>query len=86
MDNETNETILRAAVELLNDEDERGEKFSTNIRTEIRVQVDVINIKTGKGKLFFNVDTFYTGGNREKSKANVLKKIKKQAQKKLREL
>jgi len=80
------QVMLGLVVELFNDEDEEEEKYASNVRTELHVQVEKIAIKTGKRVQFFDVYAAHTGGNREKSKAKVMKKVNKEAMKKLTKL
>jgi hypothetical protein len=75
LDDKKIEAILGLTVELLSDDEE--DKYSSNVRTELAVQVDKIDIETGLTSIFFNVYAFHTGGNKEKSRAKVMEQVKK---------
>ena len=80
---------LGLVVELFNDEDEdeeEEEKYASNVKTELHIQVEKLGLITGKRIRFFNVYATHTGGNREKSKAKVMKKVNKEAMKRLTKL
>ena len=77
LDDKKREAILGLAVELLSDDEE--DKYSSNVRTELTVQVDKIDIESGMTTRFFNIYAFHTGGDKEKSLAKVMEQVKKKA-------
>ena len=84
LDDKKREAILGLAVELLSDDEQ--DKYSSNVYTELAVQVNKIDIETGMITRFFNIYAFHTGGNKEKSLAKVMEQVKKKAMTNLRNL
>jgi len=64
----------------------KEDPYWNNIQTQLSVQVDKINIETGQSLRSFNIDVGHTGGTRGKSRAKVIKKLRKQTIQELKTL
>ena len=66
--------------------EKEDDPYANNIQTQLSVQVRYIEIETGKSLSSFEIDVGYTGGTRGKSRAVVMKMLKRQTIKELKTL
>ena len=74
--------IIKAVIE--NDKNKKNELYPNNIHTTIRVQYDIINLKTGQTIDSYTSNSNYTGGNLSYSLSQALSIISQDIQFKLR--
>jgi hypothetical protein len=62
------------------------EKYENNILTYLAVQIRMIDVETGRSLESADINLEHTGGNRGKSRAEVIKKLRKKTTRELKEL
>jgi hypothetical protein len=80
-------SLIKLIIEaILYHENKEEERYPDNIETQLSVQVRQIDIETGQTLHVFDTFATHTGGTKGKSRAAVLKKLKKKITNKLKEL
>ena len=78
--------VVKGVVEVATRSKEDDEPFPNNIQTVLSVEVSKINLETGKVLDSFTIDTQHTGGTKGVSRSKVVKKFRRQANIKMKEL